>query len=208
MKRVQQGLFNHTMGEVDNLGCGEFQRGILFNSGLLSFDSKEKNELDELEFTELMFLHSLYFDSGLPKEIILSMLSSLEKPYTYSLEDMYWDFKEKKWKDFPVFEEPEIEELIEKLEDDEDYEKLEELKELIEFKIKNSKKQNSKKRICPKCKSENVLRILYGLPDETTPSNVYLGGCCVTDEDPDWHCDSCSWEWGHNSEGCYNKEEL
>ncbi len=61
---------------------------------------------------------------------------------------------------------------------------------------------------CPKCKSEKVMRIQYGYPDPSykIPDDVYLGGCCVTGEDPDWHCDSCSWEWGSKVEGFYNKE--
>ncbi len=66
-----------------------------------------------------------------------------------------------------------------------------------------------KPKECPKCKSRKVMGILYGMPDRSykIPDDVYLGGCCVTGRDPDWHCDGCSWEWGRNSEGLYNKDE-
>jgi len=201
---LQVSLFKCSWDDVRKNGISKFQTELLFNFNLLSFNPKGKEDLEGYELTELIFLKTLYFDSGLPKEIVLSMLSALEKPYSYSLENICWDFKEKEWKYFPVLEESEIEKLIEKLEEDENYEKLKELKEFIEFKLKSNKQIKKKKRVCPKCKSGNVLRIQYGLPSKPIPSNVYLGGCCVTDEDPDWHCNDCSWEWGHNSEGRYN----
>lgn len=63
-------------------------------------------------------------------------------------------------------------------------------------------------RQCPKCGSQKVLRIVYGLLDPFAfKDNMYPGGCVVFDDDPDWHCDSCDWEWGPKSEGKYNKDE-
>ena len=63
------------------------------------------------------------------------------------------------------------------------------------------------KKQCPKCKSEKVMKIAYGLmgPSYKVPDDVWLGGCCVTDNDPEWHCGDCDWEWGRNCEGSYNK---
>ena len=60
---------------------------------------------------------------------------------------------------------------------------------------------------CPKCKSEKVLRIVYGLLDDpfALKDNEYPGGCIVSNNDPDWHCENCDWEWGPKSEGRYNK---
>ncbi len=52
--------------------------------------------------------------------------------------------------------------------------------------------------ICPKCKSTNTCYIVYGLMDFTPDLNqkleagkIHLGGCVVTDEDPNRHCNDC-----------------
>jgi hypothetical protein len=67
----------------------------------------------------------------------------------------------------------------------------------------------SKPKECPKCKSDNILKIEYGLPmDADTDTGVYLGGCCVTDNDPIWHCASCRWQWGNGSEGAYCEDDV
>lgn len=51
---------------------------------------------------------------------------------------------------------------------------------------------------CPNCSSSNTCRILYGLADYTpklesdlAKGSVYLGGCEVTDDDPNRHCNEC-----------------
>ncbi|WPX08760.1 hypothetical protein [Anaerocellum danielii] len=54
--------------------------------------------------------------------------------------------------------------------------------------------------ICPKCGSKNVLEILYGYPDykafeEAEKGNIILGGCCISDNSPDFHCKDCNYEW-------------
>jgi ribosomal protein L37AE/L43A len=65
----------------------------------------------------------------------------------------------------------------------------------------------SKPTECPKCKSNKVLRITYGLvvSDYVIEKDEFLGGCCV--DDYEWHCGDCEWEWGNKVEGRYNKEE-
>jgi|TARA_B100001964_G_scaffold51562_1_gene58184 hypothetical protein len=65
----------------------------------------------------------------------------------------------------------------------------------------------NKPKECPKCKSKKVMEILYGYPDPSykIPDDVYLGGCCLTEEDYRWHCDGCDWEWGSEFEGSYKK---
>lgn len=52
---------------------------------------------------------------------------------------------------------------------------------------------------CPKCGSKHTAPILYGLPEFDTEmerkldnDELYLGGCCVTDYDPTYHCFSCN----------------
>ena len=54
--------------------------------------------------------------------------------------------------------------------------------------------------ICPNCRSKNVISIIYGLPTEdigkeAEEGKVKLGGCCVTDNDPEWYCKDCEIEW-------------
>jgi hypothetical protein len=68
----------------------------------------------------------------------------------------------------------------------------------------------SEPRKCPKCSSEAVLKIEYGLPDEelSKRTDVYLGGCCITGEDPEWHCKKCRWEWGKEVEGRYCEDDI
>ncbi len=53
---------------------------------------------------------------------------------------------------------------------------------------------------CPKCGCENVAAIVFGYPspemfEESNSGKVVLGGCCVTEEDPEWHCNDCENEW-------------
>ncbi|MEY2467341.1 MAG: hypothetical protein QOF21_39 [Actinomycetota bacterium] len=42
---------------------------------------------------------------------------------------------------------------------------------------------------------------MYGLPDPEwlllrESADVVLGGCCISDESPEWHCKACGHEWG------------
>ena len=52
------------------------------------------------------------------------------------------------------------------------------------------------KPVCPKCKSKNVIPIMYGLPTgevarEEKEGKIKLGGCCVGENDPQWYCKEC-----------------
>lgn len=64
-----------------------------------------------------------------------------------------------------------------------------------------SEPQPSKKPACPQCrKSSHVIPIVYGLPgkalmDESAQGKVKLGGCIVSDQNPQWHCKSCDKDW-------------
>ena len=51
---------------------------------------------------------------------------------------------------------------------------------------------------CPKCGSEQIAPILYGLPVRSEELNrklenreIFLGGCRVSDCDPKFHCFGC-----------------
>ncbi len=59
-------------------------------------------------------------------------------------------------------------------------------------------------RKCPRCGSERIAEILYGMPDlsgelrlDLEAGRVVLGGCEVTGNDPRWRCIRCSYEMGH-----------
>ena len=54
--------------------------------------------------------------------------------------------------------------------------------------------------ICPSCNSENVATIAFGYPspemiNAAERGEIVLGGCCVTEDDPKWHCKDCAHEW-------------
>ena len=61
-----------------------------------------------------------------------------------------------------------------------------------------------KKKICPKCNSDNITRILYGLmlPDalkeyeDKNKTSAIMGGCTVIEGvSPNFHCKNCGYEW-------------
>ncbi len=56
---------------------------------------------------------------------------------------------------------------------------------------------------CPKCGSRKIAPILYGMPvyDEEMEQKInhqelYLGGCCVTENNPQFHCFDCGKDVG------------
>ncbi len=64
---------------------------------------------------------------------------------------------------------------------------------------------------CPNCGNDNTAKILWGMPsfsdelrNELSEGKVVLGGCCITGEDPDWHCNDCGCEFGVNPEAYVN----
>ena len=62
------------------------------------------------------------------------------------------------------------------------------------------KRRRSKQPACPSCESGDVIPIVYGMPglelrDQADAGKVALGGCCISENDPEWHCKQCSHEW-------------
>ena len=58
--------------------------------------------------------------------------------------------------------------------------------------------RKQKPRKCPECKFSPVATILYGMPayseklqEDMLTGRVTLGGCCVTNDDPEWECSRC-----------------
>ncbi|HLL38440.1 MAG TPA: hypothetical protein VK357_02095 [Rubrobacteraceae bacterium] len=54
---------------------------------------------------------------------------------------------------------------------------------------------------CPRCGSQNVVPILYGMPrpemleEESHRGEVALGGCVVFPDAPDYTCRNCGHDW-------------
>ncbi len=51
---------------------------------------------------------------------------------------------------------------------------------------------------CNKCGSNNIALICYGLPEfsddlqkKIDKGEIVLGGCCISDNDPQWRCNIC-----------------
>ena len=56
---------------------------------------------------------------------------------------------------------------------------------------------------CPLCKSNNVAWIFWGYPADMDwylkaidDNEIVGGGCCISDNDPEWRCNECGNQWG------------
>lgn len=56
---------------------------------------------------------------------------------------------------------------------------------------------------CERCLGARIAEILYGFPNLDSDleaaleaGTTVLGGCVVTDDDPQWQCLDCGFEWG------------
>ncbi|MBR74737.1 MAG: hypothetical protein CL872_07370 [Dehalococcoidaceae bacterium] len=63
---------------------------------------------------------------------------------------------------------------------------------------------DEKAGICHNCKGKNIARFVFGLPSqeflkeyrkEENQGKFVLGGCCVSNDDPKFVCNDCSYEW-------------
>jgi hypothetical protein len=59
----------------------------------------------------------------------------------------------------------------------------------------------SKRMICPRCGSNNAVKIIYGLPsvealEDADMGEFVLGGCCIPENAPTTFCKTCEYEWG------------
>lgn len=68
---------------------------------------------------------------------------------------------------------------------------------------------------CPQCGSKRVADIVYGLVLITPDLNARLksgrsslGGCFVSDDNPQWHCAGCGHRWGLTARGLARREIL
>jgi hypothetical protein len=92
--------FNRTWLDVEEKGIDFHQGMLLYQKELLSWKPDFNKGVSSLEFAELHFLFSLYFTSGIPEDLLITMLSQLKKPYYYSFDCIYWDFSKARWRYF------------------------------------------------------------------------------------------------------------
>ncbi|MPM32883.1 hypothetical protein SDC9_79449 [bioreactor metagenome] len=57
---------------------------------------------------------------------------------------------------------------------------------------------------CPRCGSLNAIQILYGMPTRDAflmaeEGKIKLGGCCITETDPEYYCKDCENEWSREA---------
>lgn len=53
---------------------------------------------------------------------------------------------------------------------------------------------------CPRCRSDDTIPIVYGYPgpelmEAMERGEIMLGGCCIEDHQPLWHCRKCRHEF-------------
>jgi hypothetical protein len=53
---------------------------------------------------------------------------------------------------------------------------------------------------CPKCGSNDIIPIKYGLPgpemmEDSFAGKIKLGGCVIDFRNPDWYCKKCDYKW-------------
>lgn len=125
-----------TRGYADRLGLNWWAVKKLHDDGWLSFDpdaTKVTNEIDEAEFTFLCNLIA----SGCDPILLKRVLRDLDKPYAYSFDDIYFDWRSRSWVAFPKEKSRQVlvEELIREAIEDEDLETLEEVQNQIEAAI-------------------------------------------------------------------------
>jgi len=63
-----------------------------------------------------------------------------------------------------------------------------------------TKYEEIKEGECPRCKSENNVKILYGYPSkkalkEAERGEIWLGGCEISESNPDFKCRDCGKEF-------------
>jgi hypothetical protein len=83
----------------------------LYNDGLLSFNPADEKKLNEAQETELIFLGSLIV-AGCDEMMLEQMLKTLQKPYQYRVDQIYYDWKSQRWRIFPHLKEKDRELIV------------------------------------------------------------------------------------------------
>lgn len=88
-------------GVLEDIGLPSAMGTLLVEKGFLSFDPSGRADLTPAEAAELEFVGTL-FASGLTLPFIEKMLTDLEPPYSYSIHDIYWDWRSVCWRGLPT----------------------------------------------------------------------------------------------------------
>jgi hypothetical protein len=72
----------------------------LFEDGWLSFSPESPARLDEAQECELRFVGALVV-AGCDRNIMVSLLATLPKPYSYKLNKLFFDWQERRWRLLP-----------------------------------------------------------------------------------------------------------
>ena len=64
---------------------------------------------------------------------------------------------------------------------------------------------------CPKC-GEGLLEIVYGMPgpelfEASERGEVVLGGCCITGDDPAYHCKKCKKDYSRDLKRSFESDD-
>ena len=92
--------FDVAWEEIEEGGINFHQAMLLHQKGLLTWMPDFNLGVSTLQFAELRFLFSLLFKSGIPEDLLKTMLSQLKQPYYYSFDCIYWDFASARWRYF------------------------------------------------------------------------------------------------------------
>ncbi len=92
---------------------------LLWKEGLLSYPPSPDRQLSRSEYRELVFLGHLA-RSPLSLHAITCMLESLDPPYAYSHEEIYYDWSSAEWLRIPHFEGVDLPGLVAQTRDHED----------------------------------------------------------------------------------------
>ena len=92
--------FDITWEEIEEAGINFHQAMLLHQKGLLTWMPDFNLGVSTMQFAELRFLFSLLFKSGIPEDLLKTMLSQLKQPYYYSFDCIYWDFASARWRYF------------------------------------------------------------------------------------------------------------
>ena len=120
--------FDIAWEEVEESGINFHQAMLLHQKGLLTWMPDFNLVVSTLQFAELRFLFSLLFKSGIPEDLVKTMLSQLKQPYYYSFDCIYWDFASARWRYF--IQQNQIQQLPNKAARYEDYPEKNEGQEL------------------------------------------------------------------------------
>jgi hypothetical protein len=92
--------FDLAWEEIEESGIDFHQAMLIYEKGFLTWAPAYTIGVSSLQFAELRFLYSLLFKSGIPEDLVKTMLSQLKKPYYYSFDCIYWDFASARWRYF------------------------------------------------------------------------------------------------------------